>query len=367
MAILSRHVLREFLPPLGYCMAGFTGIYVLFELFGSFSRLNEAKLPLLETVEYFAGYLSPFFHYLAPAALMLATLYTMWNLGRHSEIVAMLAGGAGTATIAAPLVMAACAVALFTAWVNECYMPEHAQWAKRLRAERFDREKTAKEAGFAYSNSAERRIWTVEGTHNRDCSVLTDVRISESREDGTRKASIFAQRAMWLDGAWWLENAKTSHLDARERPCASPTPELDALPLKCFARFCETPQDILMQNSETRFASSAGKLRILAANKDLDAQSRNDLVYDAWAQAVSPLACIIMTVVAMAGAGRAGRREAATSVAGALGGYFLYYGATIGMMALAKTGLLAPVPAALAPPAAFGAWAAYRLSTKGVG
>ena len=86
MRILGRYIFREFLVPLAYCLAGFVSIYVLFELFGSFSRLSEAKLPAGETVAYFAGYLSPFFHYLAPAALMLATLYTMWNFSRHSSL-----------------------------------------------------------------------------------------------------------------------------------------------------------------------------------------------------------------------------------------------------------------------------------------
>ena len=367
MAILSRHVFREFLPPLVYCLCGFAGIYILFELFGSFSRITEAKLPVRETVEYFAGYLSPFFHYLAPAALMLATLYTMWNLSRHSEITAMLAGGAGVSTVAAPLLLAATAMALFTAWVNECYMPGCAQWAKRLRSERFDLEKTALEVGFGYSNSAERRIWTVEGSHNRDCSDLRNVRISSSRPDGTREWTMKAERARWLDGEWWFDNVRTGHFDASERPCASPTPELDALPLRCFPQFRETPEDLLLQNSDIRFASTAGKLKQLEANGDLDAQSRNDVIYDAWAQALSPLACLIMTLAAIPGAARSGRRGAGGGIFGAIGTYFLYYAAVIACMALAKTGCLAPVAAAVAPPAVFGVWATAKLTTKGLG
>ena len=46
MKILTRYVLREFLVPLAYCLVGFLSIYVLFQLFGSFSRIAEAKLPL---------------------------------------------------------------------------------------------------------------------------------------------------------------------------------------------------------------------------------------------------------------------------------------------------------------------------------
>ena len=89
MRLLTRYVLREFLLPLCYCMAGFVAIFVLFELSSSFSRMLEAKLSPSDTFMFFAGYLAPYFMYLAPAALMLATLYTMWNFCRHSEIIAM--------------------------------------------------------------------------------------------------------------------------------------------------------------------------------------------------------------------------------------------------------------------------------------
>ena len=78
MRILTRYVLREYLVPLSYCLAGFVSIYVLFELFGSFSRLTAAKPEWAQIVRFFAGYLAPYFEWLAPACLMLATLYTMW-------------------------------------------------------------------------------------------------------------------------------------------------------------------------------------------------------------------------------------------------------------------------------------------------
>ena len=76
MRIITRYVLREYLIPLGYCLCGFVSIYVLFELFGSFSRLADAKLPAKTVVEYFCAYLAPYFEWLAPAALMLTHFST---------------------------------------------------------------------------------------------------------------------------------------------------------------------------------------------------------------------------------------------------------------------------------------------------
>ena len=70
MRILTRYVLKEFLVPLFYCLTGFLSIYVLFDLFGSFSRMMNARISFGDAALYFCAYLAPYFHYIAPAALM---------------------------------------------------------------------------------------------------------------------------------------------------------------------------------------------------------------------------------------------------------------------------------------------------------
>ena len=141
MRILSRYILKEYLVPLGYCLTGFISIYVLFELFGSFSRIIASDAGALAIARYFCGYLGPYFHYLAPAALMLAALYTMWSFCRHSELVAMRANGISFAAIAAPMFAVALAMTGFVYWVNDVYVPKSAQWAVRFKNARFSLEK----------------------------------------------------------------------------------------------------------------------------------------------------------------------------------------------------------------------------------
>ena len=360
MRILARYIFREFLTPLFYCLTGFVSIYVLFELFGSFSRLSEAKLPFGEAVAYFAGYLSPFFHYLAPAALMLATLYTMWNFCRHSELTAMRASGVSLVSVAKPLLLGAAAMALAVAWVNEVYMPRRAQWAKSLRAERFNAAKVSSAGGLSYCDSRQRRTWAVNGGHDALCRRLGDVRITTDRPDGSRETSITAKKAMYLDGEWWLFSPTVRHYDTGGRPVATPTPELDALPLRVFPHFRERPEDIMMQNCDPRFTSVRGKFRYLRTNKDMNDASRDALRYDAWAQAFSPLACLVMTLLAIPGGIASGRQSVFAGILGTLVLFFAYYGMTIGCLALAKTGLMPPVPAAALPPVAFTALGLFR-------
>jgi|GEM_PF-477913 len=349
MSKLTLYILREFIVPLFYCLVGFIGIYVLFELFGSFSRLLGSDLSFKECVLYFGGYLSPFFHYLASAAMMLATLYTMWNFCRHSELTAMRASGISLFAIVKPLLFAAVLMGVLVAWVSECYMPEYAQWAKRIKAERFDAQDIAEAEGFTFRNTRDNRTWTVRGGTNRDYSELNDVFVTQDRPDGSRLYSITAHKASYLDGEWWFTKPQLLHYDINTRPCASPTPEIDSLEFRSFTDYRERPEDIRMQNCDPRLISVRGKLRYIGINKDLNEEGRESLRYDAWAQALAPLSCIIVMLLSIPAGVTSGRQSVFAGILGAVGLFFAFHGFNVGCMVLAKCSLMPSIPAAIVP------------------
>ena len=208
MRILTRYILREYVIPLFYCLAGFISIYVLFELFGSFSRLADSDLPVLVIVEYFIAYLAPFFEWLAPAALMLAALYTMWSFCRHSELVAMRANGVSFGAISRPILFVALLMAAAVAWINEVYVPRKAQWAKQLKTERFDSAKMATSDNIVFRNVRDFRTWAIGGLATPDAKHLRDVRVTVDGADGVRRLSVTAPFADYRDGEWWFKNAE---------------------------------------------------------------------------------------------------------------------------------------------------------------
>ena len=350
MKILSRYILREFLVPLGYCLSGFLMIYVLFDLFGSFSRMAEAKISFGDAAMYFCGYLAPYFHYIAPAALMLATLYTLWTFCRHSELVAMRASGVSFIAIVRPLLAVACAMALFVVYVNEVFVPQKAAWAAQMKNCQFDAEKIARADNIVYRNAEDSRTWQVGAVLDPDAEHLEDVRVTVDRpNNGPRLMNVAAERADYLDGEWWFVNPKVQHYDELGTEVATPTPELDALKLRNFPEFRETPRDFLLQNRPWKFNSVADRLRYLATHNELDPERRRDSLYDVWAQALSPLACLVITLFAIPYGIATGRQSVFRGVLSALGMYFAFYGTTIAAMVLAKNGLCPVSLAALAP------------------
>lgn len=354
MRILTRYVLREFLIPFSCCLTGFVSIYVLFDLFGSFSRMVEAKIGWGTAVLYFCGYLAPYFHYIVPAALMMATLYTMWSFCRHSEITAMRASGVSFITIVKPLLAVALVMSGAVVWVNEVFVPGKAQWAAQMKADKFDSQVFSKSDNIVYRNAKGDRIWNVDTMLDESGAHLKGVRVTVDRPDGgARLMNVEAERADYLDGEWWFTGFKVQHYDAGGQEIATPTPELDALPMRCFVEFDERPVDFLTLNREWRFNSVRDRLRYLDNHPSLSPENRRDCLYDVWAQVFSPLASIIITLFAIPAGIASGRQSVFKGILGALGLYFAFYGFTIAMMVVAKNGWLPPLPAAALPAVVF--------------
>lgn len=353
MKIIQRYILCEFIVPLFYCLTGFASIYILFELFGSFARMIDSNVGVLDLALYLAGYLAPYFHYLAPAALMLATLYTMWTMCRHSEIVAMRASGISFQAIVRPLLSVAALMALFVGFVNEWFVPNYAQWAAQLKTERFDSSKIAHADNIGYRNAVKFRTWNIDGLYSSDGSSLSNISLRIDRPHGERLMTITARRADYLDGEWWFSGTTVQHFDESGREIASPTPEIDALEFRSFGFLNESPTDFLLQNRPMKFYSVADRIRYLKTHPNLSSESRDETIYDIWAQIMAPLACLVITLFAIPAGISSGRQSVSKGVLGALGMYFSFYGVTILFMVLAKNGWCPPILAAIFPDVLF--------------
>ena len=363
MKLLTKYVFREFLVPFLYCLAGFSAIYILFELSGSFSRLMDAKLPLGETIRFFLGYLSPFIVYLAPAALMLATLYSMWNLCRHGEITAMRSSGVSFFVISRPILFVAAAVAISVAWLGETFVPSNAQWAKGLKSERFDLSKVAKMKKMVYRNSAERRVWTAEGIDAGGASaLLSNVKVTVDRPDGSRLLSLTAPEASYLDGEGGVSKPPVRYYGVDGREVPSPSPSLDSLELRVFPEFTEKPADIFTQNREWMYSSVGDKFRFIALREgESTPAQRRENIYDAWAQALAPLACIVMALISIPAGIATSRQTVFKGVLGAIALFFAFWAVTLGGKAAVVTSSAFPPVLVAAFPYALFLFIGWRL------
>ena len=370
MKILFRYVLREFCIPLSLCITGFLSIYLLFELLGSFGRLMEAKPGFGNALSYLAGYLAPWFMWVAPASLMLATLYTMWNFCRHSELTAMRASGVGFTTIVKPLLLVAVLMACVVAWINEVYVPRRGLWAEKFKANAFKQERMQVAEDFdrkmTYNNPRNGRKWSITRVMNAKATELEGVLIKEyypganPRSVGNLKRTLKAGYAQYADGEWMLDDLTVTHYADKTSHdvVPSPTPELDRLPRRSFGDLLEErPEDILRANRrrDWKYASARELWNFIRTNRDsLDPVKLQDCVYDLWSKLVAPLACIVITLFAIPAGIASGRQSVFKGILGALGMFFAFYGLTIFCMVCTKDGgWMSPILAALLPDIVF--------------
>ena len=331
--ILFRYVLREFCIPLFYCTAGFLSIFVLFELFGSFGRIVDAGPAFGDVVRYFGGYIAPYFQWLMPASLLLATLYTMWNFCRHGELTAMRASGVGFAAIVRPILVASVLCACAVAWVNERFVPRHTKWAEDFREAKFREDaRQGKDTIFAAVLPGTSRQWTAGRMLSPDASDLENVVIS----DKSLNMKVEARRARYLDGLWWIDSPKWSYTGPDGRPRPSPSPALDRLPFRALPECPETPRELLLSTQGQDFGknslnslSTADRFKYIEMHPAVTPASRTKNTYDAWAKIAAPFACIVITLFAIPAGVATGRQSVFRGVLGAIGMFFAFFALSI--------------------------------------
>ncbi|MBU0744744.1 MAG: LptF/LptG family permease, partial [Gammaproteobacteria bacterium] len=93
MKIINRYVFGEFLKPFAWCTILFLFLYYIIDLFENLDEIIKAKMPLYILADYYFS-LSPFiFVKICPIIILLATIYTLSNLNRNNEIMAIKAIG----------------------------------------------------------------------------------------------------------------------------------------------------------------------------------------------------------------------------------------------------------------------------------
>jgi lipopolysaccharide export system permease protein len=342
MRILTRYVLTEFLVPLFYCLTAFLGLYVVLELFDVFDRITKFKPSASMVFSYFAGFVTPFLEWIFAASLLLATLYTLWQLCRHSEVVAMRANGLGFGTIVAPILAVAVILAVLCALNSEFYAPKAAEYAKRIQRNQFKPMPPDVRNAVHYYHRTDRRVWSIDTIDASQPAVLEGVRITKERPDGSRIVDIRARRAEYLDGIWWLTYPQYTYYNALNQSIPSPTPELENLPLRSMPELTEAPLDFINESKDWSFFTLRDMFRYLKAHPGLASDEVASRHYDIHYRLAAPWSCLIITLFAIPAGVATGRQSVFNGVLMAIGLFFGFYAAVNGCMILAKREVIAP-------------------------
>ena len=361
MSILFRYVLRSFLLPAALCLVGLCALTLLFMSFDLIAACFDPRSAVTASMafSYLGGTLSAYLEWLLPAVFLLSTLYTMWQFCRHSELIAMRAGGIGMGTVCAPILLVAVLAAAFSFVNTEYIKPDAAVRARVIKDSDFRKTGYEPMEGIGFAAPGGTHIWAIGTFDPSEPDRLAGcVRLTLFREDGSKEVSYDAPTARWLDGAWWLEGGvRATYYDELDTVIPPPKGLVATMPVKAMYSLKETPRDILAQNTDAETASAASRRvnRKIRSKSGLTTRQKNEDSYATYNHFAAPFSIVLVTLFAIPAGIASGRQSVFKGILLAIGLFLSYYIMTALSMLLAHNDIVKPAVAVALPAAFFGA------------
>ncbi len=338
MKILARYLFNNLLMPLLYLVVAFTLLFVIGDLMDNASDFLEAGTGPLEMAYYYTLRLPSMVIMIVPLCLLLAVLYSLSSLTRHSEITAMRASGISIYRIVRPFMLIGFACLAFTAIVNEYTGPKFA-----YRADQFvERQRLSEEEVYfeqiAFKNPTARHTWYVKQFDTRSYT-MQEIELIQQREDGTDHTKYNVSKARWMDGRWWFEEGSIQAFDEQGNPVGLAekftTLEMRKLP--------EVPADFMSEIKDPAYQSSMELWKYIQTHKSLlSPETLTKYEVDFHHRLSMPFVCIVITMIGIPVGAHTGRKGAFAGIMLALGMFFGFYATQFTMEYFAKQMYIAP-------------------------
>lgn len=343
MRILSRYVLREFLTPVLYCFIAFASLYLVIDVFGQFDDIIPAKPPFNVIMTYIGGSVAKVFGVIMPASLFLGGLYAMWQLSRHSEIIAMRANGISFISITKPIIISSFIFAAIVFLNSEMYAPGATSLSKRIKDNHFSMSNSSvKIENVLYHNLEKGREWQIGILDLR--GALKNIQITWV-QSGTNTQELIADRAILNNGIWIFAGAQLTRFSSLGenshygnhviKQDILPMPELD-----------ETLREFIFSAQQGNLLDDSENLSVLDMKTYLDNQPNmfpeqyRKWQYNIFNRFASPFACVVITLFAIPFGVATGRQSVFIGVLSAIILFLFYYVMNITCGALAQSGQL---------------------------
>ena len=337
MKILARHLFLNLLSPLLYLLLVFTLLFVIGDLMDNADDfLKSGASPLMMT-HYYSLQLPSMIIFIVPICLLLATLYSLSMLTRHSEIVAMRASGISIYHIVRPYMLMGFFCFVFTAIVNEYTGPKYAYRAHQLLESQTKASDDVYFENIAYKNPAIGHEWHIVKFDTRTFT-MQDIQLWKRRNDGSDKAKYSAKKGFWLDGRWWFEDGSIQHFDENNN-LDGPAKDFQTLEMR---QLSEIPEDFMGEAKSAEHQSSLELWKYIQTHQFLSSETLVKYEVDFHHKLTMPFICLIATIIGIPVGAHTGRKGAFSGIMMAIGMFFGFYALQFFMEYLAKQMIILP-------------------------
>ena len=266
MMILKKHVLFLFLKVYLLTAAGLIGIFLIVDFFERLDEFMAKNAPFIDLASYYV-YKIPFVaNYMAPQAVLLATVITLASLARNNEFTAMKACGISVTGITFPIIGASIFIALIVLANSEFIAPITNQKMNYIFYSKVRNQPTYGKIpqNNLWLKAKDHSIWSIDSFDPKK-SVLHGVVILIPNDDFGIRKRIDAKSAVWSVDKWFFIDGYTRQFN-REGLVSTEYFESRSFPVS------ETPEDF----AKVRKRPEEMSLREMYATIQVHAQEGKD-------------------------------------------------------------------------------------------
>lgn len=322
MKILDRYLLKQMMLPFVVCLAAFIMISVVIDLFNHFGDFVQGQSGFGDLLRYYLLLIPSSLTFIVPAALMIAELYCLSKLTRHSELTAMRACGLSLPRLMRPILLVGLASSAVVLFINESIGPQAAyQTAQFVRSQHMsDKSEVYRYSPLPYQNRPQHRQWFI-GEFDAQRLEMKNVEVVQRDERGMDLFKITAPLVQWLDGRWWFNDLHIQFYDTSNNPRGAPRIEKG----REMADFNETPQDFLNEALDPEFLGVLRLARYISLHGHLTGRTLTRYQVDLHYRLAMPWSCFVVSLLGLPLGSQTGRRGAMKGILGCLALFFFTY------------------------------------------
>src|SRR5260370_13301124 len=236
MKLLDRYVIRNFVQVYLYCIAGFTSIWLIFDVSDNISTFIDQHVPLSLVIRYYATQIPQVFIILLPVSLLLSLLFALRRMSRSNEIVSMLTAGVSLPRVLLPLIGMGLLTVAASMALNYS-VAAHSELARKAFLSEAQSRPGRYIQGQIFRNRTDLRTWFIQSFLPRS-NTFNNVQVLQQDANDSIVMRYVASRAYYRPETktWELENVRVAHYD----PAGNITNE-EIFPTVTIQHLSETP------------------------------------------------------------------------------------------------------------------------------
>ena len=341
MRILDRYIFQSMVRVFLGCVLIFLMLYVVIDTFSHLDEILRQKPNIVLLAKYYLNFLPLIFVQVSPFACLFGCLYTLGNLNRNNEIIAMRASGLSIFQIIKTLIIFATLISATVFIVNNKLVPqsEIAKQNIQVQMENKNKENKPKTISHLSIYGMKNRLFFINKFITSE-NKMEGITILEQDESANVRKKIVASEGIYKDGLWYFYECTTYFFDENDRLSRQPLYYSEQI-----MDIAETPGDFLKQMRKPEFMSVT-QLNdyILKLSMSKARGVIRSLRVDLFQRFLMPLTSLVIVIVGIPFALTMRRRATGLSSLGiAIMVGFLYYVVTAVSIAFGKAGLFPPI------------------------